>query len=110
LNIVLAELLSDLRLEGEIERKSSDTEDDLDPMLVEVSYSLKLDWKIDALILSSSLKYNDKGDTFNDLSFNTKVGWKYEQLELTGEYQFDKIYAEILDEKRKLNLKLNYKF
>lgn len=110
LSLVLAEIVRDLRLESEIERKGADTEQDSDPELVEVSYALKLDWKLDELSLSSSLKYNDKGDTYDDVSFNTKVVWKGERLEVTGEYQFDKIYAELTDEKRKLNLKLNYKF
>ena len=81
--------------------------------LVEVSYSLKLDWKFEELSLLSSIKYNDKGDTFDDVSFNAKASWRGERLELTGEYQFDKIIkdtTEPKDEKRKLNLKLNYKF
>ena len=68
-----------MRIEGEIDRKASDTEDDPDPELVEVSYALKLDWKLDDLVLLSSVKYNDKGDTFDDVSFNAKAGWKYEQ-------------------------------
>ena len=92
LNIVLAEIIRDLRIEGEIDRKGSDTEDDPDPELVEVAYSLKLDWKLDELTVLSSIKYNDKGDTFDDVSFNAKASWKGDQLEVTGEYQFDKIY------------------
>lgn len=113
LSIVLAEIVRNLIVEGEVDRKASDTEGDPDPQLVELAYSLKLDWKFDYLILLSTFKYNDKGDTFDDVSFNTKVGWKYEGLELTAEYQFDRIIKEITepkDEKRKLNLKLNYKF
>jgi hypothetical protein len=110
LNLVVTDLIRDLRIEGEIERKGSDTEDDADPELVEVAWSLKFEWKLDELTLGSSVKYNDKGDTFDDLSLNTKVVWKGERLELTGEYQLDKVYAEVTDEERKLNLKLNYKF
>ncbi len=110
ISLVITEIIRSLRLEGELERKASDTEDDADPELVELAYVLKLDWKLDELSLAASLKYNDKGDTYDDVSFNTKVGWKGERLEVTGEYQFDKIYAEETDEKRKLNLKLNYKF
>ncbi len=48
--------------------EASDTQDDPDPELVELSYSLKLDWKLEDLILLSSIKYNDKGDTFDDVS------------------------------------------
>jgi hypothetical protein len=47
------------------------------------------------------------------VSFNAKAAWKRDNLELTGEYQFDKIVKDITepkDEKRKLNLKLNYFF
>lgn len=110
LNLLLTEIIRDLRIEGEVERKGSDTEGDADAELVEVSWTLKFDWKLDELTLSSSLKYNDKGDTYDDVTFNSKVVWKGERLELTGEYQFEKFYAELTDEKRKLNLKLNYKF
>ncbi|MHB8835927.1 MAG: hypothetical protein ACYC9Y_09485 [Candidatus Methylomirabilia bacterium] len=113
LTVVLAEIVRDLRLEGEIDRRASDTMDDPDPELVELAYTLKLDWKYEDLTLLSSIKYNDKGDTFDDLSFNAKATWKRERLELTGEYQFDKIIkdsTEPKDEKRKLNLKLNYRF
>jgi len=113
LTIVLAEFFQEMKVEGEIDRKASDTVGDPDPELVELSYSLKLDWKIENLTLLSTIKYNDKGDTFDDVSFNAKVSWKGERLELTGEYQFDKIIKDITEpreEKRKLNLKLNYRF
>jgi hypothetical protein len=113
LTIILAEFVRDMRIEGEIDRRASDTEDDPDPELVELSYALKLDWKLNDLVLLSSVKYNDKGDTFDDVSFNTKAGWKYEEFEVTGEYQFDKIIkdsTEPKDEKRRLNVKLNYRF
>jgi len=113
LTIVLAEFVRDMRVGGEIDRRASDTEDDPDPELVELSYALNLDWKFEHLILLSSIKYNDKGDTFDDVSFNAKAAWKYQQFEVTGEYQFDKIIkdsTEPKDEKRKLNLDLNYRF
>jgi len=113
LTILLAEIVRNVRVEGEIDRQASDTEDDPDPELVELSYSLKLDWKLEDLVVLSTLKYNDKGDTFDDVSFNAKVGWKRDNLELTGEYQFDKIIkdnTEPKDEKRKINLKFNYQF
>jgi len=113
LTILLAEFVRDLRVEGEIDRRASDTEGDPDPQLVELSYALKLDWKFQRLSVLSSIKYNDKGSTFDDVSFNAKVGWKGEQLEVTGEYQFDKILKDLTepkDEKRKLSLKLNYRF
>jgi len=111
--ILLAEIVRDMRVEGEFDRRASDTEDDSDPELVELSYALKLDWKLENLLMLSSIKYNDKGDTFDDVSFNFKAAWKYNDLELTGEYQFDKIIKDITepkDEKRKLNLRLNYRF
>jgi len=113
LTVAIAEIIRDLRLEGEIDRRASDTEGDPDPQLVEVSYSLKLDWKYDRFSVISSIKYNDKGNTFDDVSFNAKAGWQGDQLGLTAEYQFDKIIKDIMepkDEKRRLNLKLNYRF
>jgi hypothetical protein len=113
LNVVLAEIVRDLRLEGEVDRTASDTEGDADPELVELAYTLKLDWKYENLSILSSFKYNDKGNTFDDVSFNAKATWKGERLEISGEYQFDKIIKDVTepkDEKRKLNLKLNYRF
>lgn len=111
LSVLLTEFFRDMRLEGQVERKASDTEGDPDPQLVELSYSLRLDWKIDRLTLLSSIKYNDKGSSFDDVSFNAKATWKGERLEISGEYQFDKIIkddTEPKDEKRKLNLRLSY--
>lgn len=113
LTIVLAEIVRDVTLEGEIDRRASDTMDDPDPELVELSYALKLDWKLENLTLLSSVKYNDKGDTFDDVTFNTKASWKRDRLEMTAEYQFDKVIKDVTEpkeEKRKLNLKLNYRF
>jgi len=113
LSIVLAEILRDVRLEGEIDRKASDTEGDSDPQLVELSYALKLDWKLDRWSVLSSIKYNDKGNTFDDVSFNARASWTGARLEVSGEYQFDKIIkdiTELKDEKRKLSLKLRYTF
>jgi hypothetical protein len=110
LNVVFTEIIRDLRLEGEIDRKGSDEEHDTDPELVDVSYALKLDWKKDEFQLSSAFKYDDKGDTFDSLIFNTRVGWRNDQFDVSGEYQYEKIYADETDETRKLNLKLNYKF
>jgi len=113
LNVLLAEIMRDLRIEGEIDRKASDTTGDTDPELVEVSYALKLDYVFDRLGVTSTFKYNDKGNTWDDVSFNTRAGWKGDQLELLAEYQIDKIIKDITepkDEKRKLNLRLNYKF
>lgn len=112
LGLVITEIVRGLNLEGEVDRTASDTEGDLDPQLVELSYALKLDWKLDTVNFVSTLKFNDKGAAFDDLGFNTKINWRIEQLELTGEYQYDKIYVEQPDknEKRKLSLRLTFKF
>ena len=110
LNVAVDDLIRDLDLKGSWVRTASDTEDDPDPEIVDVSYALDLAWTLDDWLVVSSFKYNDKGDTYNDLSLNVRVGWKYESLELTGEYQFDKIYQETTEERRRLNLKLNYRF
>ena len=113
LTVVLAEIFGSVHIEGEIDRKATDIADDPDPELVELSYALKMDWKIEHLSVLSSIKYNDKGDAFDDLSFNAKANWKGERIEVTGEYQFDKIIKDRMepkDEKRKLNLKFSYRF
>lgn len=110
LNVAIDKLLEDLKLEGEIERKADDTEGDSEPVVVEVSYALKLDWRHEALSLSSAFKYTDKGEDDDDLDFTAKVGWKGERIDVSGDYQFTKTYAALTDETRKLNLKLSYKF
>jgi len=110
LNLIVSDIIEDLKVEGQVERKASDTEGDTDPVLVDVSYSLKLDWKVSAVSLSSSVKYNDKGDTYDDLNFSTKVDWKGDLVNVSGEYQFTKVYSEEIEENRKLNLKFSMKF
>lgn len=109
-SVVLAELFDTLRLEGEIARKASDTENDIEPELIELTYALKLDWKKDAFTLSSSFRYDDKGDTYDALVFNTRVGWQNDLFNVSGEYQYDKIFADVTDETRRLNLKMSFKF
>ncbi len=113
LSILLAEFFRDMRLEAEIERRGADTEADAEPEVVDLSYALKFDWKFEHLSLLSSIRYNDKGDAFDDVSFNAKATWQGERLEVAGEYQFDKIIKDDTDPKdetRKLNLRLSYRF
>jgi hypothetical protein len=110
LNIALEEIVRDLRIDGDIQRTASDTEDDTEPMLVDVAYRLNLAWKYESVALAASLQYNDKGDADDDVSLNAKIGYAGDRLLLSGEYQFTKVYAEEIDEERKLNLKLGYKF
>jgi len=110
MDVRLEDLIEGLKLEGEIERIASDTEDDADPMTVDVVYSLKLEYKAELFAVVSTLKYNDKGDNFDDLKVNTRVELRTDVLVLGGEYEFGKIYADETDETRRLNLKLSYKF
>ena len=109
-SLTIDDLIDGLKIEGEVNRRASDTEDDGDPMIVDVSYAVKLEYMLEPFAFSSSFKYNDKGDTFDDLVFNAKLEWKTDMLALSGEYQFDKVYADETDETRKMNLKLSYKF
>lgn len=109
-SLSISNLVRDLKIEGEWDRKGSDTQDDSEPMLVDVSYALKLDWKIEAVSLSTSIKYNDKGDTYNDLTFNASLNLKLDKVSVSSTYQFDKIYSDETDESRKLNLKMSLKF
>ena len=85
--------LGRLRLEGEIERKATDTEDDPDPQIVEVTYALKLDWRYEALNISSAFKYTDKEED-DEVEFAAKVAWEGEQIDLSGDYQFRKVYTD----------------
>jgi hypothetical protein len=110
LNASVSDLLEGLDLEGEIERKADDTEGDAEPQLVEITYSLKLTWDYDELSLSSTFKYNDKGEDPDDLEFTAMLGWNGDRFDVSGDYQFTKTYSDLTDEGRKLNLKLSYKF
>jgi len=110
LNVAINDLIDNLDLEGEIERKADDTEDDAEPQVVEISYSLKLDWSYEELDLSSAFKYTDKGEDPDSADFTAKVGWNGENFDVSGDYQFTKNYSDLTDESRRLNLKLSYNF
>jgi hypothetical protein len=110
LNASVSDLLEGLDLEGENERKADDTAGDAEPQLVEITYSLKLTWDYDELSLSSTFKYNDKGEDPDDLEFTAMLGWNGDRFDVSGDYQFTKTYSDLTDEGRKLNLKLSYKF
>ncbi|HEY5998938.1 MAG TPA: hypothetical protein VI078_06485 [bacterium] len=111
LNLAITEFFEGLSLEGELERKADDTEGDAEEMVVVVSYALKLDWKYEDFVLSSAFKYNDRSsEEDDDLEFTTKVGWKNDNMDISGDYQFLKTYSDLTDEHRKLNLKLSWKF
>jgi predicted porin len=110
LDLVLVDFIRDVRLEGEIDRKATDTEGDADPMLVDVSYSLKLDYKLDYVALSANFKYNSKGSTFDDMLVNTKIEYKGDRVMGSIEYEFDKVFADIKDETRKLGVKFGCRF
>jgi hypothetical protein len=99
-----------MTLEGEITRKATDTKDDEEPVLVDITYALMLEWVIDDVGLQASFKYDDNGDTFDESSFNTKVAWTREKFDVSGEYQLDKTYSDEIDEQRKLNLNMNVLF
>lgn len=110
LNVVLANLFEDMKIEGQVERKAADTEDDGSPALVDVAYSLKFDWQVSLVSLSTGVTYNDKGDTYDDLGFNAKIDLKTELVDLAADYQFSKVFAEDIDEARRLNFKMSMRF
>jgi hypothetical protein len=110
IKVALVDFIRDMTLEGEITRKATDTKDDEEPVLVDITYALKLDWVIGDVDLGASFKYDDNGDTFDESSFNTKVAWTRETFDVSGEYQFDKTYSDEIDEQRKLNLNMNVLF
>lgn len=109
LNAAIDSLWDDFRIEGEIERRAADTEDDPEPQIVEVTYALKLDWEYEEFSLSSAFKYLDKS-VDDEYEFAAKLEWEGERLDISGDYQYKRIENEVLDEDRKLNLKLSYKF
>jgi hypothetical protein len=110
LNLLLVDFIEGLRVEGSVERAGSDTEDDQDPQIVDVAYSLKLDWQVKELTLGSSFKYTSKGEDFDDLNLTAKIAWKNPRFGASGEYEFGKVYSEETDEDRTLTLKLFYTF
>jgi hypothetical protein len=110
IQIALVDIVRDMELKGEVTRKATDTEHDDEPMLVNIAYALTLDWEINDIQLGLTYKYDDNGDSFDQSSINTKVAWQYENMDVSGEYQFDKTYAYEIDEQRKFNLKMNVLF
>jgi predicted porin len=110
LNAAIVDLIEDLALEGQIERNADDTEGDTESQVIEVSYALKLDWRYEALSLTSAFKYTDKGEDADTAEFTAQLGWKGEQIDIAGDYQFTKTYSDLTEEGRKLNLKLSYRF
>jgi hypothetical protein len=110
IKLTLQDFIRDMTLEGEITRKATDTEDDEEPVLIDLTYGLKLDWAINDLDLGASFEYDDNGDTFDESSFNTKVAWERDNINVSGEYQFDKVYKDEVDEERQLNLNLHIGF
>ena len=99
-----------MQLDGEIARKATDTKDDDEPLLVDISYSLSWAWTINDFDLGATFKYDDNGDTFDQSSFNTGVGWSRENIGVQGEYQFDKTYSDEIDVDSKINLSMNVEF
>jgi len=110
IKLTLADFIRDMIFEGEITRKATDTKDDEEPTLVDISYVLRLEWLIDDVDLTASYQYDDNGDTFDSSSLNGEVKWSRETFEVSGEYQFDKTYSDEIDEQRKLNLNMNMLF
>jgi hypothetical protein len=110
IKVALVDFIRDMALEGEITRKATDTKDDEEPVLVDISYALRLKWVIDDVDLEASFEYDDNGDTFDASSFNTRVAWTRENFDVSGEYQYDQTYSDEIDEQQKLNLNMNVLF
>jgi len=111
IKLEIVDFIRDMQIEGEVTRKATDTKDDEEPMLVDITYALKWEWVVNDIDLAASYKYDDNGDTFDESTFNTKVAWRRENVDISGEYQFDKTYSyDIIDEERKVNLKMNIVF
>jgi hypothetical protein len=110
LNVALADLFEGMKIEGQVERKGSDVQDDASPVLVDVAYSLKFDWQVSLVSLSTGVTYNDKGGAYDDLGFNAKVDLKTELVDLGADYTFTKVFSDEIDETRRLNFKMSMRF
>jgi hypothetical protein len=110
INLALVDFVRDMLLEGEVTRKATDTRDDEEPMLVDITYALKWAWVVRDIDLSATYQYDDNGDSFDGSSFNTKVAWSRENVDISGEYQLDRTYSDEIDEQRRLNLSMNVVF
>jgi predicted porin len=110
IRLVLADFIRDFILEGDITRKATDTKDDGEPMLVDISYVLRLEWLVDDVNVTASYQYDDNGDTFDASSLNSEIKWSRDTFEVSGEYQFDKIYSDEIEEQRRLNLNMSMLF
>ncbi len=110
IRIALVDVINNMALEGEIARQATDLENDEEPMLVNITYSLKWIWEVRDLTLESTFKYDDSGDSFDQSTFNSRVAWSRDNVNVSGEYQYDKTYSEEIDETRQFNVQVNLEF
>jgi hypothetical protein len=103
-------IIRDLTVEVELARKASDTKDDEEPMIEDRTLSVKCEWIIGAMTVSTDYKYDNLGDAEDTMSFSGKVAYKQELYEISGEYQLDKTFSEIVDTSDKYNLKFKMTF
>ena len=110
LSLVIEELLRGMTLEFEVTRKATDTRDDDEPMIVDRSLAIKMDWEIRDFLVSSTYEFDDKGDADDTLNFKVQLSWARDLWEVTGEYQYDKTFSEEIDETRRYDLTVSLEF
>lgn len=110
LGLKLTDFIRGMTLDGRVTRNASDTKDDEEPLLVDILYELAWSWEIRELTLGAQFAYEDSGESFDEASLRTDVAWRYENIDVSGEYQIDKTYTNEVDENRKANLSMKVKF
>ncbi len=110
INIRLQNIIRDLTVEVELSRKASDTKDDEEPLIEDRTLSVKCEWVLGDLSLSTDYKYDNLGDANDTMSFSSKVAYKRDLYEITGEYQLSKTFSDVIDTSDKYNLKFKMSF
>jgi hypothetical protein len=110
LTLSIQNIIAGVQLRFEATRKATDSRDDEEPMIVDRSLGIALDWVIGEIALGGSWKFDEKGAADDSLSINAKVSWKREYFEVAGEYQYDKVFSTETNVKNTYNLKARVMF
>jgi hypothetical protein len=109
--VQVVDIIKGMIAEVEYARAATDTRDDEEPMIVNRTLTAKLTWEYkEKLNFSSEYKFDNLGDADDSLTFSTKITWKEEFLEVSGEYQYEKKFSEEVSETRKYDLKCRFIF
>ncbi len=110
LSLVVRNFIRGMTFNFDVSRKASDSLDDEESLIVDRSLSARLNWSLPPLEVALSYKFDDPGDGDNTLSFGSKVAWKEEFYEITGEYTYDKTFADLPNDSKSYSLKFSMRF